>query len=125
MIFTNTVSDVEGQIVLFNEVMVNTTLPFEISEELIWYDVVGELGLRIFPPPDVAQATDVADPALKPFNVILFVLEQIERFTPALTVGCFTMFKRILSVTAEHTPLLVEVKVKLTKPAVKSAGERE
>jgi hypothetical protein len=109
---------------LFWEVSVNVTIPALTSLAEIKY-----CGLRTLaeglndPPPLVVQApADPVPPKIPPFNAILPDVAQIDWFGPARTVGVLIIVILTVSETTGQTPLLVELKVKTTEPAITSAG---
>ena len=74
------------------------------------------------PAPDVVQLVVVAPPPIVPLKLSVGLFEQIFWLVPALIIASFLIVTATVLLTAGQAPLLVELIVKITEPAVISAA---
>jgi hypothetical protein len=105
---------------LFAVVSVRVTTPASISAWLGMYVVTSEFGLGA----KVPVPLDVQIPALvveTPFRFIVALFAHTTWSLPAFTASVLTYTSCMVAVTGLHPPLLVDVSVSVTLPAVVSA----
>ena len=74
------------------------------------------------PAPEVVQLVVVAPPPIVPLKLSVGLFEQIFWLVPAFIIASFLIVTATVLLTAGQAPLLVELIVKITEPAVISAA---
>ena len=113
------VSETGLHVPLFVEVKIIVTLPPEISAALGVYVVLSsELSAKVTVPSVVHNPEFVLE---VPINVTFELFEQTVWSVPAFTIGLSIYVMVMLSSSARHCPFPVDVRIKITEPAVVSA----
>src|SRR5690349_19633528 len=112
---------------LFVDVSVKITKPPAMSSGENWYALESDVlpGLNVPVPVDVQIPLLFVPPATIPFRTMVPAEEQTGELAPAITVGELMIRSLTVSDLAAHTPLFVEVRVKIIVPAAISPAVTE